>query len=67
MQRNVGRTDRTVRVTTGAALLGASLLSGPKAPLKSAAGTTIGGAMIATGATGHCPAYELADVDTLES
>lgn len=66
MDRNVGRTDRKARIAGGSALVGAGLLAGPKAPVKGAAAAGVGSVMIATGATGRCPAYELAGIDTLE-
>lgn len=66
MKRNVGSTDRHARIAAGAALVGASVATGPKAPLKSTAAIGVGGTMLATGLTGHCPAYELADVDTTD-
>ncbi|QSG06283.1 YgaP family membrane protein [Halapricum desulfuricans] len=66
MERNVGRTDRNARIAAGSALVGAGLLAGPKAPAKSAAAAGVGSVMVATAATGRCPAYELAGIDTLE-
>ena len=66
MKRNVGRTDRTARIAAGSALVGAGVLMGPKSLVKGAVTTGAGGMMVATGATGRCPAYKLAGVDTLE-
>lgn len=62
MRQNVGRMDRRARIATGAALVGAGIVS--RGPVRSAAALGVGGTMLATGATGYCPAYELVDVDT---
>lgn len=66
MERNVGSTDRTARIAAGAAMVGASIATGPRAPLRSTAAAGIGGTMLATGLTGRCPAYTVAGIDTTE-
>ncbi|MEF8774272.1 MAG: DUF2892 domain-containing protein [Halobacteriales archaeon] len=55
-----------MRIGVGAALIGGAVATGPLHPVKSTLAIGAGGTMLATGATGHCPAYEVADVDTTE-
>lgn len=64
MERNVGDTDRTARVAAGAALLGAGIAT--PGPVRSAVSVGAGGMMLATGATGRCPAYSVLGIDTTE-
>jgi hypothetical protein len=64
MDQNVGRTDRYTRIATGAAVLGTGVTTG--GPVRSLAAVGVGGTMLATGATGYCPAYDLVGVDTRE-
>ncbi|MEF8831053.1 MAG: DUF2892 domain-containing protein [Halobacteriales archaeon] len=55
-----------MRIGVGAALIGGAVATGPLHPVKSTLAIGAGGTMLATGATGHCPATEVADVDTTE-
>ncbi|MDQ2053415.1 MULTISPECIES: DUF2892 domain-containing protein [Halobellus] len=65
MEQNVGRMDRRARIAAGATLLGAALTT--RGPVRRAAALGAGGTMLATGATGYCPAYDVAGVDTREN
>ena len=66
MDRNVGRTDRLARIGAGTALLGAGATRGLTSPVRGALAVGVGGVLVATGVSGRCPAYDVADVDTTE-
>jgi hypothetical protein len=66
VERNVGRTDRLARIGAGTALLGAGATHGLTAPVRGALELGVGGVLVATGVSGRCPAYDVADVDTTE-
>ena len=64
MDRNIGRTDRLTRIGAGTALLGAGATHGLTSPVRGALEFGVGGVLVATGVSGRCPAYDVADVDT---
>jgi hypothetical protein len=66
VERNVGRTDRLARIGAGTALLGAGATHGLTSPVRGALELGVGGVLVATGVSGRCPAYDVADVDTTE-
>jgi hypothetical protein len=66
VHQNVDDTERTIRASAGASLLGAGLANGPPGPGNVAA-VAGGSYLLATGIGGHCPAYELLGVDRSEA
>ena len=60
MKCNIGHTDRVLRITVGATLIGLASfgIAGPWA--------WIGIIPLATGALGNCPAYDLLRINTVK-
>ena len=59
--KNVGKTDRTIRITLGAALIVVSVfLAGPLQWIAIA----LGGVLVLTAAIGWCPPYSLLGINT---
>jgi hypothetical protein len=60
---NVGQTERLLSVLGGAAIL---LTTAGLRSFRGLLGTAIGGALVYRGLTGHCPVYQVLELDSSE-